>query len=123
MTFIFITAILFVIGIALVIFGNDDVNGIWFIGILLTVCCGISLLIIAIAIPMERIETHVFIKQINETRLSYQAARVNGNSIESAAIQVDIARINRALAKKKYLNKNYLDLWYPDVIDDIKPVR
>jgi len=44
-------------------------------------------------------------------------------SIENAAIQIEIAKWNQWIAGKKYWNDTLFDIWIPDEIETIEFIR
>jgi len=58
-----------------------------------------------------------------ETKATVERARETGSWIERAALQQEVIRANTWLARVKYWNKTVFDLWIPDAVDDLEPIR
>ena len=104
-------------------FANNDSDSMSFMGMMAVIISGMLLLFMLILLPISRMETDTFILEIDATRATYAAARNNGNSIESAAIQVDIAKLNRRLVILQYYNNTCFDIWHKDTIDSVEPIK
>jgi len=88
-------------------------------------CVGVVLIaVVTITIPVSQIEERAAIIKFTETKATVLRARESGAWVERAALQVEIIKGNKWLAEVKYWN-NWLwfDLWIPDAVDDLEPIR
>mgnify|MGYP001586229667 CR=1 FL=1 len=90
-------------------------------GNIICIFAAIVLIIGLILIPISRINIKSKIVELESTRFSIFAARLNKSieNIENAAIQHKIIEMNSWLAKGKYCNDTIFDLWIPNEIDYI----
>ena len=64
------------------------------------------------------------IQRFKETQKTYERIRAkDAKSLESAAIQVDIAAQNRWLTGLKYWNATIFDIFIPDEIEKLEPIK
>jgi hypothetical protein len=99
---------------------HDDMSGVAF-G--LTSIGGLGLFLGLLFLLVGRLEVRGFMTEVESVRTSIAAARVNGENIENAALQVKVAEVNATLARAQYWNGTVFDLWYPDAIEAVEPVR
>ncbi len=118
-----VLSLIVVVGIIMLVSSHNSYDAVEFVGALLVMVAGVSLLVVLITIPLSRMNNNVFIQQVQETSRTYKSARATGNNMESAAIQIDIAKLNRSLVKRKYYNANYFDIWCPDEIEELQPIK
>lgn len=93
------------------------------IGVFLFTGSLIALIISLISIPVSHFEIIAEIKQFEITKQTYEFSRKNSEYIENAAIQIDIAKLNRWLAKRQYFDAVLFDLWIPDEIKKLEPIK
>ena len=91
--------ILLVIGILLVAYGASDNWG--GVGVCIIIACFVALFFIIIEFPLSHYNT----------------------DLENATILKEIMLVNRRLAKKKYANTTIYDIWIPDAIMEVEPVK
>ena len=84
---------------------------------------GVFLTTAIISLPVERYKTKTGIQKFNITKITYEKSRKNPSKIENAAIQIDIAEMNRWLVDKQFWNNTIFDLWIPDEIIELKPLE
>lgn len=93
-------------------------------GIIFTATGGIPLFIALLAFPVEYLGTRGQIVEFHSLRATLEAARIRDpKSIENAAFQVKIADANQWLASKQYWNRTHFDIWIPDAVDTLQPIR
>ena len=95
----------------------------WFLGSFVFTVSGIILIVAFILLLSESYAVESFIIERDSTEKTYSRARAKGRPLESAAIQKDIAEINRKLASLQYYNQTIFNIWIPDRIDDIKSIK
>lgn len=126
MFFIIVPALVLLVGIGCLIYSNrsggECLDGPGITGIFCSVFGGLALLIMSMAIPMNRIEAMATIQQIEMIRASVALARENGREIELAALSPKIAELNGEIALMKYYNTVF-DIWLPDEVMNIKPLE
>ena len=115
------SVVMLLIGIVLLAYLKDsivgDIGGFAFIMV-----GGICFVVGMIAIPVTHWDINSEIQQFKSVELSITQARTKLD-IESAAIYMKIVDANKWLAKKKYWNKTLFDIWIPDEVDDLKPLK
>ena len=84
---------------------------------------GITLLFVIGSVPASYYGICGKIAEFEAARASYERARDSGNWVENAAIQSDIAERNGWLARKQYWNSTTLDIFIPDEIDNLEPIK
>ena len=84
---------------------------------------GTLFLISVISIPAERMEDHATIRQYQITKETLESAREGNEKLENAALQHKVIEINQKIASIKYWNSTLFDLWHPDEVEDLEPLR
>jgi hypothetical protein len=87
-------------------------------GVILLGVLGVSMF--AMTVPFERMEwqsTFIEVEAIRETRGTDHAG------IEDAAWRMKAAEVNAKLASGRYYNSTLFDIWVPDQIDDVEPIK
>ena len=103
---------------------NNDTTPPWLVGAILSVLGIVGLVAMLITIPIARNDVFSQIKSYESTIRTLERARItNINSIENAAIQQEIIKVNSWLAKTKYSNTKIGDWWIPDAIMDLKEIQ
>ena len=123
MLILIVLSVLVVVGIGLLIAGNDIFE---FMGIMLTVMCGALLFVALGALPVNYYGTKARIEQFQATRATYEVARKSYSQpsiTERAAILMDIADQNRWLKNAQYWNDTMFDIWIPDEVMNLKPLE
>lgn len=97
----------------------SDVLGVLMIGI------SVFLLFVSLfVLPLKYYSNIVEIRKFQETKATYERIRAKTpNSIESAAIQIDIAKMNRWLVGIQYWNKTIFDVYISDEVEKLKPIE
>lgn len=91
------------------------------LGIALALLGGIGLAAGLMALPMSRMEWHskiVEIQAIKESRELHGAP-----DIEAAAWRMQVAEVNAELASARYYNGTLFDIWIPDEVMAVEPIR
>ena len=83
---------------------------------------GACLLMGLVGVPLERMETHAEIAMFHALGATATAA-LGVEALEMAAYQMKVAEANQWLASTQYWNGTLFDLWIPDVVDDLEPIR
>lgn len=87
------------------------------VGGILTV---IVMILCLVTLPFQRMDVHSRIAQFH----AIEASRLGGTPIEAAAWRMQVAEQNAWLASAKYYNHTQLfDLWYPDEVDQVEPIK
>lgn len=119
---IFISLILLlVLGIALLCKNWYENTGT--VGAILATFSGIFLIIGLTSLTTNSIKVRGDINKFLATEITIEAARKTGIDIENTAIQHKIIESNQWLAKQQYLNSTIFELWIPDEVDKLKPIR
>lgn len=121
MTILICLAVGMVLGAAVVYFA-DDCEWCGVLGVVLALLCGMGLLVAGIALLEEHHRTSAEIAAFHQVRASVEAARERGD-IESTALALKIIEVNSWLVKKQYWNGTCFDLWIPDEVDELEPIR
>jgi len=122
MLILIVLAVLFVLGLIISVL----VNGIDWLEIpstVIGVIAGVLLLIALISLPIERLDNHAQIVEFNAIKTTVEEARKRGNDFENAALQQKIITANGWLAKAKYYNTTVFDIWVPDKVNDLSPIK
>lgn len=91
---------------------------------LIVVITGLVSSILLISIFISRAETFEGIAQFESIRDTFEASRSNkSENIERFSRLDEIIQANKWLAGKKYMNETSWDLWVPDEVSSIKPIK
>ena len=94
------------------------------LGFFMTVIGGLLLAAALLLVALNRAGTHSEIAQYEAIRTTIEVARAEGvDPLERAATQVRVIEANAWLAGKQYWNGTILDIWIPDEVDTIEPIR
>ena len=121
MILIIIAAIALVVGIVLLCLGDFDALAVC--GGVLAVCGGIALFISLVMLPLNYQEHHDFIAQYEAMKTTLTTLRANGESIENAAIQLEIIDMNKRIARAQYYRTTIWRTWIPKEIDALVPLK
>jgi hypothetical protein len=116
---LFICLFVFVVGL---IFDFGDYYD-WreVVGICASTFGGIGLLLCLVSIPMQRMSTMAFISSIEASRLTKTVDK--SDPIVGAAWRMYAAKTNAELAEAWYYNSGLFDIWYPDEITKVEPLK
>ena len=93
---------------------------------IISITIGVLILIFAlILLPIARIDCNAGIAAFNATRDTVQEARANTDIsyAELAALQHKIIEQNQWLASIQYWNRTVFDIWVPDRVELMTPLR
>ncbi len=91
-------------------------------GFVLAMLCGIGLAAAGLSLVVEPLAVKSRIAAFHQVRASVEAARERGD-IEAAALALKIIEVNFWLAREQYWNGTCFDLWVPDEVDELEPIR
>jgi hypothetical protein len=83
---------------------------------------GVLLLVCVSTIPIKRLEFKATIKKLQAFEMTLNNMRQK-ESIENAAIQMEVAKWNQWIAGKKYWKDTLFDIWFPDEIETIEFIK
>jgi len=118
MIILIILVIVFGVGILLVRFDVFDI-----LGEVLSILGGMSLVVALIFVYLSPFMIHANIVRFEATRQTIKMARETGNDLEKAAIQHKIIEYNSWLASKVYWNETIFDIFIPDEVMQLKPLK
>lgn len=101
----------------------DFVEGSGFLCLLGLVTVSVLLVIALGTLPLSYYGTFAEIEQFNSVQITLNTARENGSDLEDAAMQIEVMKSNSWLANKKYWNTTIFDLWIPDAINKLEPIK
>ena len=117
-----ILVVLLIIGIYLV--KKHDFDGWDFVGIMLVIFAGISIILQLSVWGLRSYNYEVFVAERNAFEQTLSEARKNNNPLEVAAIVSKVAEWNQELASSKYNNSTlFLDQYIDDRIDTLEPIK
>lgn len=106
-----------VIGIVLMAFDHDE------LGPVLTTAGIIILVIVLIILPLSRLGYRASIAQYKAVETTLSTLRADGEGLEDAAIQHKVIGMNRWLAGTQFYNTTIWDIWIPDEVMDLEPLK
>ena len=93
------------------------------IGMFSVITGGACLLIGLILVPVNRMDVNSEIHKIEAMQKTLDEARKSNARLENITIQNKVAELNQELASTKYYNKTIFDLWIPDRVEDVSPIK
>lgn len=94
------------------------------IGFVLTIISGAILTLALILLPASYYSTKSDIQEYYSIKQTINEARQNNISeVERAALTQKIVEVNQWLTSTKYWNNSIFDIYYPDEIEDLKPLK
>ena len=93
------------------------------VGVILIFFGFVSLVAIAISLPLIHSSIKSEILKFEETRTTYEWAHEQDVDMEIAAIQLNIAGYNRWLEGKQYWNDTVVGIFIPDRVMELKPIE
>ena len=86
---------------------------------------GVLLLIAVIFVPISRMKDASVIAKFRETRDTIERARENSETkpLENAALQTKVIESNRSIRNIQFWNSTIFDLWHPDEVENLEPIR
>jgi len=113
-----------IIGIVLYVVGEDScIDVIHGLGAVLGIVASILLVIAILAFPVKRYGINAQIQAYHFTISTLDTARANGTDLEAAAIQHKFIELYWVLAKVQYYNTTIFDIWIPDEVMDLEPIK
>lgn len=79
----------------------------------------VGLVMCMMTLPKERMEWQSKFREIEAIR----ASRVREDPIEGAAWRMKAAEVNAEIAKGRYYNQTVFDIWIPDQIESVEPIK
>lgn len=112
------------LGMAMHVFSRWD-SLLEFVGNIMSIFSGITLVICLILIPIHRYEVSAGIQEFKSVEQTIEVARQNPDmKLESIAFQQKVAEKNEWLASKKYWNSTVIfDIWIPDEVEKMEPIK
>ncbi len=111
-----ISAVIFIVGIAVLVW--DDLSD-W--GIAGTILGGFGVFILGALLIFSPMKVRAEIREYHAVKTTLSNARAN-NSIENAALQTKVMDVNIWLASKQYWNSRF-PAFYPDEIETLEPLK
>ena len=103
---------------------NVNSSGDWdFLGGLLAVLSAVAFVIALLTVLANRMEVHSGIARFHSVRATAEAAEQSDDPLEGAAWRLKVAESNEWLASQQYLNGTLIDLWVPDSVMELEPIR
>lgn len=116
-----LTTLFIITAIGMVMMHRDD-GSFWGFMILTFGC--VLLFISIIALPVGHMETKSKILTFQAVEYTLNNSRISTlPEIERAAIQNQVIEVNKWLASIKYYNTTMLDIWIPDEVDELQPIK
>jgi len=101
----------------------DELDGGWLAGLIMVVFGGIFVLVVLVTAPVSYYRTISEFEKYNAMKQTILVAREKNRDIETAAIQLEIIKINKWIANTKYWNNTIFDWWFPDKINELAPLE
>lgn len=115
--------ILIVICIVLIIISGLLWSTSKFFGVILSSLGLFGLLLIALMLPINHYIVKGEIKQFESIQKTVKESREKEINIEDAAIKIEIIKQNAWLADTQYWNTTVFDIFIPDKINKLEPLR
>jgi hypothetical protein len=83
-----------------------------------------TLLVSLVLLPIKQSSIRSEIAEFLATKNSVESARLDKNlAYESIMITKEIIEANKWLAKRQYWNETLFDIWIPDKVMELKPIK
>lgn len=115
-------ALVVLIGIGLCV-ESDGYGGQEFAGTMVTVFGGVALASLLFTLPINRMGVHADLAEIEAMRDVANAARDEGDGLEGATWRLRVSEANEKLANLRYWNGTVFDIWIPDAVESVEPLR
>ena len=92
-------------------------------GAILAFISGMALVIGLIILPINRMDSFAKIAEYKSVELTLEQARKDDNQMENVALQHKIIDSNKWLASQLYYNGTLFDIWVPDEILELEPIK
>lgn len=80
---------------------------------------GVMLAIALVFLPIQRMDTMANLAGFR----AIEQSREGGTAIEAAAWRMKVAEANAWLASTQYWNGTPFDLWIPDAVESVEPIK
>ena len=112
-------AVLTIIGII------GEVNNSWSVwGVVLSSTCGVILVLVLICLPCSIMNEKTHIARYHSVKATIASARANEtNDIERAALTTRIIKVNEWLVSVQYWNDTIWDIYIPDEVMELEPLK
>jgi len=109
--------------IGIVLFNYNPYNLSGTMGLLVTLVGGFCLFFSLLLLPLQHFCYNAHIRGFNAVQETVNESRKAGINIEDAALKLKIVDQNMWLAETKYYNSTVWDIWIPDAIENLEPIR
>ena len=111
--------ILLILGIIIAFYVQTE------LGVIIIIISGVLLFVALFALPINYYDYNARIQQFNSTKMTLEIARKNESIslLELAAIQQKVIEMNQWLASAKYYNQTIFDIWIPNAIEKLEPIK
>jgi len=83
----------------------------------------VLLMLLILFVPISRLNVNAGIQQFNSVKATIDSSRLKSLDYETAALVIKIAEQNQWMVKVQYLNKTIFDIWIPDAVENLQPIR
>lgn len=115
--------IIFVIGLIILKQSDSAFGWQYMAGTLITIISGIILFVSLIGLSLNRMETFAKIAEYKSVEVTIQQTRNDNNQLENVALQHKVIDCNKWLASQLYYNGTLFDIWIPDEILELTPIK
>mgnify|MGYP004005194589 FL=1 len=127
MVLLWILGMVFFGGLALIAFSEYDGYDIGLqagIGLGASILGGLSLLVMLLALPIQRMDTKQLIRDAETTRVVIKEARKDAfGDVERMALISDVISLNKRIVNAKYWNNTFYDIWISDEIENLEMLK
>jgi len=102
---------------------GDGIDWIEIPSIVIGITAGILLLAALMGLPLCRLDVYADIEQFGAVKNTVENARFRGDDFENATLQHKVIEANAWLAKTKYYNTTIFEIWIPDEVNDLSPIK
>ncbi|MBT6048760.1 MAG: hypothetical protein HOG49_18315 [Candidatus Scalindua sp.] len=127
MVLLWILGMVFFGGLALIAFSEYDGYDIGLqagIGLGASILGGLALLVMLLALPIQRMDTKQLIRDAETTRVVIKEARKDAfGDVERMALISDVISLNKRIVNAKYWNNTFYDIWISDEIENLEMLK
>lgn len=109
--------------IGAVLFLNDEFSVLGTLGSIVGFISGILLVMAITVLPFNHMGVESKIAEFHEIRATAERMRAGENTWEAAAYQTKVADANQWLRGTQYYNGTVFDIWIPDQVMALDPIR
>lgn len=80
-------------------------------------------IILVLALPAKRMEEKGEIRNYFAVKAVIESARAGGNSVESATLLSEVIKTNKWLVNSRYWNESVWDIYIPDKVMELRPLK